>query len=72
MDDAYELLLKQKAENESFSDEVRRLLVTPKTRSLRDYFGVLAEEEGENILKAIEKSRAYNRASLKQKMKEFS
>lgn len=72
MDDAYELLLRNKAAMESFSTEIRRVFAKTRTRSLRDYFGILSDEEGDNILKVIEKSRAYNRASLKQKMKEFS
>ena len=71
MDDAYDLLARNKLENESFSDEIRRVLTKKRTRSLRDYFGILTEEEGAGMLKALEKSRAYNRKALQQKMKEF-
>ena len=49
MDDAYNLLMFNKHEDESFSDEIRRVLTKKKTKSLSDFFGILSKEEGEVI-----------------------
>ena len=57
MEDAYTLLLDNKLENESFSEEVRRILSKKKLRKLSDFFGILSEKEGEEILIELEKSR---------------
>ncbi len=65
MDDAYGLLLSHKISNESFSDELRRVLTKRRARTLADYFGILTDEEGEKALKAIERRRELNRELLK-------
>ncbi len=57
MDDAYKLLADNKLEAESFSEEIRRIFSKKKKKSLKDFFGILSDEEGEDILKAIKKSR---------------
>ena len=53
MEDAYNLLLKNKLENESFSDEVRRILSKKGSKNLSDFFGIISEEEGEAMLKDL-------------------
>ena len=39
MDDAYEILVSQKKPNESFSEEIRRMI--PKKRNLMEFAGTL-------------------------------
>ena len=60
MKDAYALLVDNKLENESFSDEIRRLLSKRKRKKLSDFFGILSEEEGAEMLEVLEKKRAMN------------
>ena len=57
MEDAYKLLLDSKIEDESFSDEIRRILSQKRKKSLKDFFGILSEEEGEAMMKGLERSR---------------
>lgn len=57
MDDAYRLLSDNKLENESFSEEVRRILSKKKARKLSDFFGILSEKEGEGMMKTLKKIR---------------
>jgi len=54
-DDAYERLKRHKREDESFSDVVRRL--TGEDFSLRDYYGVLDEDTGEELDRIVETRR---------------
>ena len=60
MKDAYALLVDNKLENESFSDEIRGLLSKRKRKKLSDFFGILSEEEGAEMLEVLEKKRAMN------------
>ncbi len=60
-EDAYDLLTGSKLESESFSEEIIRVMGARKSRKLIDFFGVLSENEGEEILKIIEKKRRENR-----------
>ncbi|MBD3355387.1 hypothetical protein GF361_05385 [Candidatus Woesearchaeota archaeon] len=57
MEDAYKLLKKNKKKDESFSEEIRRIFSKKKKKSLKDFFGILSEKEGEEMLKELEKSR---------------
>jgi predicted CopG family antitoxin len=57
MEDAYRLLLNNKLKDESFSDEIRRVFSKKRTKKLIDFFGILSDKEGEDILKGLEKSR---------------
>ena len=57
MEDAYKLLLDTKIDDESFSDEIRRILSQKRKKSLKDFFGILSEEEGEAMMKGLERSR---------------
>jgi predicted CopG family antitoxin len=57
-DDAYQLLRERKLANESFSEEIRRLLSKRAAKTLHDFVGILSDEEGKNMLKDMEKIRA--------------
>ena len=71
-EDAYSLLAHRKLQEESFSEEITRILTTRKPKKLADYFGILSEKEGDDILKALEHKRAVNRDLLKKRVKEWS
>jgi len=53
---AYEALRAKKAPNESFSDALIRIV---RRKPLSAFFGVLSEESGERLEKAIIKLRKY-------------
>ena len=57
MEDAYDLLARNKLQDESFSEEIRRILSKKKTKGLNDFFGILSDEEGESMIKDLKKSR---------------
>ena len=69
MGDVYGLLLDNKLKGESFSDELRRILSKKKTRSLKDFFGILSEQEGEGMIEDLEKIRAANIDIIKRNLK---
>ena len=69
MEDAYGILADNKLENESFSEEIRRLFSEKKKKSLKDFFGILSDEEGEKMLKDLDKIRESNITMLKEKLK---
>ena len=68
MEDVYELLVKNKRDEESFSGELRRLFSERKKRDLRELFGIISENEGELILKDLEMIRERNTALLKEQI----
>jgi predicted CopG family antitoxin len=57
MSDAYELLFRNKLENESFSEEIRRILSTKKKKKLIELFGVIDKETGRQMIKDLERIR---------------
>ena len=69
---AYNLLTGCKLTQESFSEEIVRILSTRKPKKLADYFGILSEKEGNDILKALEHKRAINRKLLAKRVEEWS
>jgi len=61
MEDAYDLLAKNKLEGESFSDEIRRLLSARKrTEILKRYFGILSDAEGKEMMDDLKERRKTN------------
>ena len=58
MEDVYEMLTANKLENESFSEEIRRILSKKGSRPLQEFFGVLSETEGDYIIQKLESKRA--------------
>jgi len=71
-EDAYTLLVHNKQSQESFSEEFRCLLGRRKRKNLIDFFGIISEEEGEGILKTIEKRRAANRSLARKRVREWA
>ncbi|MBT4539323.1 hypothetical protein HOI26_02230 [Candidatus Woesearchaeota archaeon] len=68
MDDVYGMLVDNKLESESFSDELRRILSKKRTKKLSDFFGILSEDEGAGMRKDLEKIKAANRKLLIKKL----
>jgi len=68
---AYSLLAENKLEEESFSEEITRLLSEKKKKSLLDFFGIITEEEGEGMLRDLEVKKALNIKLLKKRLQEF-
>ncbi|MBS3147738.1 antitoxin VapB family protein [Candidatus Woesearchaeota archaeon] len=60
-EDAYDLLLAKKREDESFSQELRRLLSGTRKRSLSDFFGIISEAQGASMLSTLEKIKKANK-----------
>lgn len=57
MEDAYGMLKAAKTEDESFSEALRRVLSPRRAKSLKAYFGILSEEEGQGILDVLKENR---------------
>ena len=68
-EDAYDLLVENKMESESFSEEIRRLLSKRKRRKLSDFFGILSKEEGSAMIHDLEKIRKANTELMKKRLK---
>ena len=68
---AYGLLAQNKVEDESFSQEITRLFIVQKKKRLLDFFGIISDKEGEEILKSIEMKKAMNIKLLKRRLSEF-
>ena len=60
MDDVYGMLVDNKLEEESFSEELRRILSKKSKKKLSDFFGILSEDEGKDILNILEKKSKIN------------
>lgn len=67
-EDAYNLLLGNKFEQESFSEEIRRLLSRKKTRTLTYFFGILSDDYAEGMRSDLQKLKVANIKSLKEKL----
>ena len=70
-EDAYTILKNKKMKDESFSEEITRLLSEKKKKSLRDFFGILSNEEGEGMLQALEEKRKINIQLMKERYKQL-
>jgi predicted CopG family antitoxin len=57
---AYKLLSIRKLENESFSEEITRLLSKNKRKNLIDFLGVLNSSDATEMKKILEKKRKIN------------
>lgn len=71
LEDAYQLLLANKLKQESFSEEIIRTFSRRNPKKLSDFFGILSEKEGDAILAALEKKRAWERANKQKRMREL-
>lgn len=72
MEDAYNLLRQNKLENESFSEEIRRMILRKGRKKLIDLFGILSAEEGDALTESLNKARAANIKLLKERLKNES
>jgi predicted CopG family antitoxin len=68
MDDAYDLLSKNKLDDESFSDEIRRVLTKKNTRPLSDFFGIISDEDGKAMLDDLKKIKSAELRNLKKRL----
>ncbi len=68
MEDAYNLLADNKLEDESFSEEIRRVFSTKKAKKLSDFFGILSEKEGEEMLKDLRRIKSEEIKLTKKKL----
>ena len=68
-EDAYDLLAEHKLENESFSQEIRRIMAKRQRKSLLDFFGILSKEKGHELLRDLQEIREFNLRSLKEKIR---
>jgi predicted CopG family antitoxin len=59
-EDAYDMLTNLKLENESFSEEIKRILTKRSRKNLMDFYGILSDKEGEDILKSVNERRKAN------------
>ncbi|MBI5065884.1 antitoxin VapB family protein [Candidatus Woesearchaeota archaeon] len=68
MEDVYGLLLRNKREEESFSEELRRLL-SVKKRDPMELFGLISEEQGDKMLEDLKRIKEENIKLQKQRLK---
>lgn len=68
-EDAYGLLAQNKIEDESFSEEITRLLTAKKKKSLLDFFGILSDEVAGGMREDLQKLKSINIKQLKEKLK---
>ncbi len=59
-EDAYKLLAENKYNNESFSKVIRRTFTQQNKKTIKDFLGLLSNEEGERIIKNLDKRREIN------------
>ena len=69
MEDVYDLLVANKKDNESFSDELRRVLPKKKKKSLKDFFGILPRGMGKRMQKELQRCREEEIKMLKEQYK---
>lgn len=68
-EDAYNLLAERKLENESFSQEIKRLLSDKKKGDLNEYFGLISEDLAESIQTDLKKIHETDIRLQRQKLK---
>ena len=57
-EEAYRTLAGRKLNDESFSEEIQRIFSKRKIKTLRDFFGILSDKEGGDMLKDLERIHA--------------
>ncbi len=68
-EDAYGLLKQYKAEEESFSEEILRLLSKKRKKNLSAFFGILSDNDGKAMLKDLEKIKRANIQLLQENLR---
>ena len=57
--------------DESFSEEITRLLSNKRKKSLMDFFGILSNEEGEGMLNDLKAIKEMNIKLMKERYKDL-
>ncbi|HIH42769.1 TPA: hypothetical protein HA246_03930 [Candidatus Woesearchaeota archaeon] len=70
-EDAYTILKNRKMKDESFSEEITRLLSNKRKKSLMDFFGILSNEEGEGMLNDLKAIKEMNIKLMKERYKDL-
>lgn len=70
-EDAYNLLKSKKLADESFSEEINRLLSQHQKRPLREFYGILSKEDGDTIMKQYQERKKLELKLQKKRMKEL-
>ncbi len=65
---AYVILASFKRENESFSQEITRLLARPTRRKLVDFCGILSKEQGTQMLTDLQRIKEEQREILAKRL----
>jgi predicted CopG family antitoxin len=65
--EAYDLLAENKLKNESFSEEIIRLLSKKKAKKLSEFSGIISNKEGEEFLRNLEKSKSVEKKNSKKR-----
>jgi len=68
MEDVYNLLLKNKVEGESFSEEIRKILSEKKKKSLIDFYGIISKDEGKAMLKDLKEIKEFNLKAVNERL----
>ena len=71
-EDAYDLLVRNKLDDESFSEEIKRLFTDKKRKPLSDFYGAWSKETGEKAMEFLEKKRAMPKTRPQQIKEMFS
>ena len=72
MEDVYDLLIDHKNKNESFSEEIRRILSEKKrTHKLIEIFGILSNEEGEAMMRNLNERKELGSNRTEERLKEW-
>jgi predicted CopG family antitoxin len=69
-EDAYNLLVADKLNGESFSKEIQRVLGGKKKRKLSDFFGILSDDKGQ-MQKDLKRIRKMNLELLNERLKMY-
>ena len=59
-EEAYKMLAANKLKDESFSEEIKRIMSNKNAKTLGEFSGIISEEEGVAMLEDLEKIRKKN------------
>ena len=71
-EEAYILLRGAKVKDESFSEGIIRLFSQKRKRPLTDFFGIISEEDGQEMLDDLNKKKEIQTALHKERLKRLS
>ena len=68
-EESYKMLLENKLENESFSQEIKRLLSSRTKKDLKDFFGIISKKVGDSMQRDLEAIRDQNIREIEKRLK---